>query len=151
MSLLFRGPGGAFEQPWVVYALMCDTVQHHLEARSATRAFRALHGVSRVLIRGSITVPARRLHVEARFLKRAFANRSVSELAITAHTLGAFTLRVRPGKRRRTRVVGKSALRLPLLPEQSSELNDVFGVLLDELVRITDGARSGELVDVLDV
>jgi hypothetical protein len=151
VSLLFHGPNGSFEQPWVVYALMCDTVQHHLERRSATRAFRALHRVSRALVIGTVAVPARRLHVEARFLKRALADRPISDLAITAHTLGAFTFRVQPGRRRRTRVVGRTALQLPLLSERSAGLSDLFGVLLDELVRITADAKRGEMVDVHDV
>jgi hypothetical protein len=150
MSLYFRGPTGSFEQPWVLYALMRDCVQHHLERGAVTRAFRAVHRISRALREGNVVVPARRLNVEARFLRRALRDLPVTDLAISAHTLAAYTPRVRAGLRRRTRVVGRSALSLPLVPERGGSLHDLFGPLLDELVRITAGARVGELVDVHD-
>jgi hypothetical protein len=46
MSLAFSGPGGSLEVRWIVYALLRDNVQHHLEGGKPSAAFSAVHETS---------------------------------------------------------------------------------------------------------
>ena len=49
MSLCFQCPGGAVEERWIIYALMRDNIQHHLEQGSPSGAFEGIHRVEAVL------------------------------------------------------------------------------------------------------
>jgi hypothetical protein len=85
MSLTFHGPHGAFERRWIVYAMLRDNVQHHLEGGAPTEAFSALHALGSALSRGEVTVPARKLHSELTQTHRLL-ERPIDDLAVSIRT-----------------------------------------------------------------
>ena len=64
MSLSFHGPKGSLEQRWIYYAMLRDSVQHHIEGGKPTEDFDCLHRVSDALVEHRVTVPALRLRKE---------------------------------------------------------------------------------------
>jgi hypothetical protein len=149
MGLVFSGPGGSFERRWIVYAMLRDNVQHHLEGGTPSLGFSALHALSDAVLNGSATVSALKLRDEA---ERAtvLIDRPISDLAVSIRTR-AVTTRVFPlPEVRGTLLASLAGWGLPFPLEHARKLGDLFGSLVDELLRVTEGAREGDEVTVSD-
>lgn len=149
MSLTFQGPGGAFERRWIVYAMVRDNVQHHLEGGVPTQAFSALHALADALSRGEVSVPAAKLHAE---LTQALEllERPIDELAVSVRTRAACSLLFPPPTLRATALVSEEDWTLPFPIAGAETLGDVFGSLVEELLRVTAGATPNDVLRVID-
>jgi hypothetical protein len=150
MSLTFLGPKGAVERRWVVYALLRDNVQHHLEGGEPGKEFLALHELGEALVRGEVTVPAAKLHQELVRAREALLSRPIGELAASVRTRAVMTLSFPLPDARGTALVSESGWTPPVLVQGAETLADVFGSLLLELIAATEGAADGEVVRVID-
>ncbi len=148
MSLSFIGPGGSFEQRWICYALLRDTVQHHLEGGTPSGRFRALHSIASALGR-RIQVPAPELlqEVEA---AATLLDRPVADLAISQRTGAILSLSWPIPEARQTQKLCEWEGRLELPYQDPKLLSDLFGTLVDGLRRITMPAKAGDVVQVVD-
>ncbi|MGH7294160.1 MAG: hypothetical protein ACRELB_04475 [Polyangiaceae bacterium] len=149
MSLSFFGPAGSFERRWIVYALLRDNVQHHLESKTPTTDFAAIHTIGDALVTGKATVPARKLRDE---LVRAqtLLDRPAAELAVSRRTRAVCSLRFPLPDTRDTALASSVEWTAPYAIEDAKTLGDFFGSLVSELLRVTDGAGEADVVTVRD-
>ncbi|WP_437737493.1 hypothetical protein [Sorangium sp. So ce1335] len=152
MSLSFSGPKGWIEQRWIVYALLRDSIQHHLEDGRPGEAFSAIHGAAGALGGQRVMLPARKLHDELRRAQAALAGRPIDALAISGRTRAVISLSWPPPEERETMLVRDWGDSVPLLGMPwGDSLDDVFGHLVDGLLRITEGASGSDQVEVMDL
>ncbi|WP_438010731.1 hypothetical protein WME89_20000 [Sorangium sp. So ce321] len=152
MSLSFSGPKGWIEQRWIVYALLRDSIQHHLEEGRPGEEFKAVHEVAGALGGRRVMLPARKLHEELRRARDVLAGRPINALAISARTRAVISLCWPPRDDRETMLVSDWGDSVPLLGGPGADsLDDVFGHLLDGLLRITEGASESDQVEVMDL
>lgn len=150
MSLTFQGPGGAFERRWIVYALLCDNVQHHLEGGVISAEFAALHTLGEALLRGDVTVPAAQLCAELR-RARVLLDRPIDDLAVSVRTRAACNLYFPvPAAERSTVLAEEEDWTVPFPVEGAEKLGDVFGSFLEELLRVAEGGSDGDVVRAVD-
>ncbi|CAN93426.1 MULTISPECIES: hypothetical protein [Sorangium] len=152
MSLSFSGPKGWIEQRWIVYALMRDSIQHHLEDGRPSAEFAAIHGAAAALGGQRVMLPARKLHDELRRARAELAGRPIDALAISGRTRAVLSLRWPPPEGLETMLVTDWGDSVPLLgAPRGDSLDDVFGHLLDGLLRITEGASESDHVEIMDL
>lgn len=149
MSLSFVAPGGSVERRWIEYALLRDNVQHHLEGGAASAAFTHLHRVSEALGGGEIALPARALHEEL-VKAKALLTRPIADLAISQRTRSVVELQWPPPPGATTTLLSATGI-TNVLNGREKTCGDSFGVLLQELLRITEAAPEGAQVRVSDV
>ena len=149
MSLSFIGPNGSVERRWIVYALLRDNVQHHIEGGASSAAFSSLHALGDALAKGEVRVGARSLHGE---LERAGAllDRPVAELAISVRTRAASTMQFPLPSEDGTMLASTANWTLPAALQSATTLREVFGSLVEELLQITQGAGEQDVVTVID-
>jgi hypothetical protein len=149
MSLSFIGPGGSCERRWIVYALLRDNVQHHLEDGTPTAAFATLHALGDALAKGEISVPIGALRAEldrvAPLLKRP-----VADLAVSSRTRAVCALELPLTSDRGTELASGVGWEPPISLASVATLGDAFGSLVDELLRITADAAEDARLTVLD-
>lgn len=151
MSLSFSGPNGSVEQRWIVYALLRDGVQHHLEGGTPSPEFEALHSIGQALGGKRVLVPARKLHEELTRARAALSGRPIQDLAISNRTHAVISLHWPPPAKPSTSLVDFQSGSIPLLGDFAGDrLDDVFGSLLESLLHLTDGAGEGDQVEVRD-
>jgi hypothetical protein len=146
MSLVFTGPGGSAERRWIVFALLRDNVQHHLEGGTPSEAFQSIHGVASALGGGSVSLDAAALRKELE-AARSLTSRPASDLALSTRTLAVISRRWPPPTDQKTELASELGWPIPAA-DGAQTLGDVFGDLIEELIRVT-GAGSG-VVEVLD-
>lgn len=152
MSLSFSTPRGSVEQRWIIYALLRDSVQHHLEGGAPTEGFRHLHSIAEALGGKRVVVPARALRDELLRAQAALSGRPLEDLAISARTRAVLSLSWPPPERRETLLVSEWGGSIPLLGDiQGGRLDDVFGHLLRDLLQITEGAGDADQVEICDL
>ena len=151
MSMSFTGPRGWIEQRWIVYSLLRDNVQHHLEGGAPSGAFEALHSLAGAIGGARVVVPALRLRAELERAKAALAGRPLDDLAISLRTRSVLSFHWPPQDRRETALVKTWGGSIPFISPSAATLDEVFGHLLDGLLRITDGASEGDTVEVIDL
>lgn len=147
----FTGPKGWIEQRWIVYALLRDNVQHHLEGGAPSKDFEALHSFASVLGGARVCVSAARLRDELTRAKRDLCARPIDDLAISLRTRSVIALSWPPPDRVETSLVKDSSSSIPMLGGNARSLDDVFGHLVDGLLRITEGASDVDVVEVNDL
>ncbi len=145
MSFLFVGPKGSFEVRWITYALLRDTVQHHL-----SEPVPALLRVSEALGAGTVTLPARQLRAEASAAQAALLERPAADLAVSERTLSVLAFRALPVATGSTQLVS-SIGGVPFVDPNAKTLDDVFGNLLRNLLSVTEGASDGDVIEVRDL
>jgi hypothetical protein len=150
MSLTFQGPKGAFERRWIVYAMLRDNVQHHLENGAPTEAFSALHGLGAALLRGEVAVPARKLRAELTEA-RGLLDRPIEELAVSVRTRAICALLFPLPNLQETELASRAEWTVPFPTAGARTLGDLFGSLIEELLRITEGASSEDEVTAIDL
>jgi hypothetical protein len=150
MSISFTGPKGWIEQRWIVYALLRDNVQHHIEGGTPTGKFQSLHSIAEALGGKEVKVPAGPLHEEL-LVARPLLGRPIEDLAISLRTRAVLSLHWPPPERRETMRVTEWGGTIPLISVTAKTLDDVFGHLLEGLIRITEEAPEGTVVDVIDL
>ncbi len=147
MSLAFSGPGGTVERRWVVYALLRDNIQHHLEGGEPEQGFAAIHAIAAALGGGPVHVGAAELRAE--LLKASVLKaRPIADLALSPPTISVITLRWPPPPGAETRLASEWGIELPLAAGATT-LGEVFGTLIDELMTIV-GSGEGGTVEVVD-
>ncbi|MCU0691245.1 MAG: hypothetical protein MUF54_07585 [Polyangiaceae bacterium] len=151
MSILFSGPKRSVEERWIVFALLRDNVQHHLEAGSPKPEFQALHRVISALGGGVTSVPAVQLHAEMVRARDALVARPIADLAISLRTRSVLTMDWPPPDRRETYLLADVDVTLPLLQPEAKTLGDLFGQFVDELIDITAGASDSDVVEIRDL
>lgn len=150
MSLIFIGPGGSVEHSWIAYALLRDNVQHHLEGGRRGASFHRLHQIADATRQKSVVLPARGLHDELLKAKEGLRDRPRTELAISMRTRSVISLVWPPPDKNETTLVSEQgAGLLPWLPSGESLL-DIFGHVIDDLLRITGGESTEATVEVHD-
>jgi hypothetical protein len=149
MSLSFIGPGGSAERRWIVYALLRDNVQHHLEDGAKTEAFGAIHSMGEALEKGEVRVGAQKLRAE---IERAEAllSRPIGDLAVSFRTRAVCAQMFPLPEARGTLLASEGAWQLPLTLQHAKTLGDVFGSLVLELKSITEGADAQTEITVID-
>ena len=137
MSLIFIGPAGSVEHSWIAYALLRDNVQHHLEGGRRGPSFHRLHQIADATRQKNLALPASGLHDELLKAREGLRDRPRSELAISMRTRSVISLVWPPPDKNETMLVSEQpGGLLPWLPS-GEQLLDVFGHLLDDLIRIT--------------
>lgn len=150
MSLSFTGPRGTVEQRWIVYALLRDNVQHHLENGEPGAEFGAIHEAAGALGGNRVVLDARQLRAE---LEKAatLLSRPIAELAISPRTRAVIDRSWPPPAGQETRtVLAKGNVTLAWLSPAAATLDGVFGNLVRSLLEITDGAAESDRVEVDD-
>jgi hypothetical protein len=147
MSLVFSGPGGSTERRWIVYALLRDNVQHHLEGGEPGSSFPAIHAVSSALGGGKAQVSASELKDELE-RARALDDRPIDDLALSPRTVAVISHRWPPPKDGSTRLASEWGIRVPAA-QGAKTLGEVFGNLIEDLLRVT-GDGDGAEVEVID-
>jgi hypothetical protein len=149
MSLTFTGPRGSFERRWIVYAMLRDNVQHHLEHGQPTPAFQHLHSLGQALSTGTFSVPALALRDELGRLA-SILELPIAELAISVRTQAVLTLLFPLPERSGTMLASDVGWELPFPLDGAMTLQDAFGSLVSELLRVTDGAVPADTLTVVD-
>jgi hypothetical protein len=149
VSLSFIGRAGSFERRWIVYALLRDNVQHYLEAGESASEFRAIRAIGDALAHGEVKVSARRLHAEV-VRVTPLLTRPLADLAISTRTRAACMLELPLPDTSSTALASSIGWQPPLPTADAKTLGDVFGSLVQELLRITENADVEEQVTVLD-
>lgn len=149
MSLTFIGPSGTIERRWIVYAMLRDNVQHHLEGGRPSGEFDALHGMADALLYGETTVSAATLSNEmSRLLP--LLEKPISELAVSNRTQAVQHFAFPLPQNLETCLAAQIEWR-PTYPLQgASTLGDVIGNIVAELQRITAQAGLDDVVKVID-
>lgn len=150
MSLMFAGPGGSFEARWMVYAMLRDNVQHHMEKGVPSARFACLHQVSRALGGGSVTLDAATLAEELSALKEVMAL-PVADLAVSTRTRAAITLQWPPPAEEGTTLLRDTDIKVPLLHAEVKQLGDVCAPFVSQLQAIIKGGDAGATVEVRDL
>ncbi len=153
MSLSYRGPSGAIEYRWIAYALLRDNVLHHLEGGKATGDFPLLHRITEALGGDPIELDALALRREAERVRDQLLRRPIAELAVSSRTRALLSYSVPlPGEALVTQLASECdfAPKSLLLPNAST-FDDAFGYLVRGLLVITEGAREGQVVQVVDL
>lgn len=149
MSLSFFGPSGSFERRWIVYAMLRDNVQHHLEGGTPSPAFAALHAVSDALAHGETTVSARTLREQVE-RARPLTEKPIDELAVSLRTRAVCSLHFPLPETRGTSLASRVDWPTSNVTAGAKTLGDLFGDLVSELLRITEGAGESDLVTIRD-
>jgi hypothetical protein len=146
LSICFIGPGGSCEYPWIRYALLRDNVLHHLEGGEPSQAFSAIYSIAGALRGASVSVSAIKLREE---LERArhLLELPIEELAISARTQAVISMERQLPIGGPTYVVGPS-LSLPWISQWTTRLDGVFGSLLREILRITEGVGPQDVLEI---
>jgi hypothetical protein len=152
MSLAFTGPSGTAEHRWIVYALLRDNVQHHLEGGTPdTTDFEALHAIDAALGGNPVRVNARQFRRE---LDRAsvLLPQPIAFLAISNQTRAILDRSWRASDRRGSRTTSAEGVvsTIPWLSSHARTLDDVFGNLVRSLMAITSLAGEADVVEVDD-
>lgn len=148
MSLTFLGPGGSFERRWIVYAMLRDNVQHHLEHGEPSPEFAALHAIGDALASGEISVSAVTLRAEIERARELLA-RPIEDFAVSYRTRAVYSFMVQP-REAGTLLASEAEWTIPFSTEGAKTLGDLFGTLVEELMRVTNGAKAADEVKVLD-
>jgi hypothetical protein len=151
MSLCFAGPGGEVEQRWIVYALLRDNIQHHIERGRPTPAFEEIHRVAQALGGGQVTLSAIRLRSELERAQASLGQRPISELAISVRTRAVLYGMWPLPETDSTIVVGADPRVIPWLPSRDCTLDEVFGNLIRRLLAVSGNAREDDRVEVTDL
>jgi len=149
MSLSFIGPTGSFERRWIVYAILRDNVQHHLEGGVPGPQFAALHAIGGALAQGEVRVSAPVLHAELERV-RPLLERPLLELAVSERTRAVCMLDLPLPAASATMLASSAGWQPPLPAHNPQTLGDVFGSLVVELLRVTEGAAEGDELTVVD-
>ncbi|MBS2022340.1 MAG: hypothetical protein JST92_08010 [Deltaproteobacteria bacterium] len=150
MSLDFQGPRGSIEQRWIIYALLRDNVQHHLEGGRQGDGFQALHGLQLALGGRPVSVSARRLHDELLKAQRELPAKPIDQLAVSGRTRAVISLTFPIPEVGETMLVAGSGVVVEPV-RGARTLGDVFGFLLDDLLRVTRDAGPDDQVVVTDL
>jgi len=148
MSLSFIGPGGSFERRWIVYAMLRDNVQHHLEKGTPSPEFAAMHAIGDALASGEVTVSALSLRSEIERARELLA-RPIEDFAVSYRTRAVYSFMMQP-REAGTLLATDAEWTIPFSTEGAKTLGDLFGTLVEELLRVTEGAKPGDDLKVLD-
>jgi len=129
--------------------MLRDNVQHHLEGGEPSAAFVHLHSLGQAMWSRTITVPALALRAE---LEQAAAvlELPISELAVSSRTQAVQLLAFPLPKTQNTVLMSEVGWEPAFSLEGASTLNDAFGSLVSELLRVTDGATTDSVLTVID-
>jgi hypothetical protein len=149
MTLAFHGPSGSFERRWIVYAMLRDNVQHHLERGTRGTEFAHLHALGDALVRGEVSVPASELRRE---LERVgdMLRLPIEELAVSVRTRSIQMLRFPVLTEGETVLAADIGWEAPFPLADALTLDDAFGSLVAELLRVTESATPSAVVTVVD-
>lgn len=151
MSLMFSGPKGTIERRWILYALLRDNVQHHLEGGTPGARFGAIHGVVEALGGRRTRINARELHAQAVSARDQLLHRPIDQLAIGARTRAVVSREVPRVDANTTALVPPGQTYGIVVLEGAKTLDDVFGPFVNELVAMTEGAGDDDFVEVSDL
>lgn len=147
--MCFQCPGGTVEERWIIYALMRDNVQHHLELGSPSGEFEELHRVEDVLGGQVVQLNALRLRAELCRAQVGLAARPISDLAVSAKTR-AVVEGTWPVEREPSTILAADSVAalVPWLPSDVRTLDQVFGNLIRSLLGVTSGVGPHDLIEV---
>lgn len=153
MSLSYTTSKGSYEQRWIIYAMLRDNVQHHLEGGKPTSSFSEIHAIAQALGGSQVVVSASRLRNELLRAKTDLCPRPLDQLAISLRTRSVLALQWPPPEHRATSLLKESGETVPLLGDlpSNSTLDDVFGSLVEGLLRITADCGPDDTVQVVDM
>lgn len=153
MSLTFIGPVSSFERRWIVYAILRDNVQHHLEDGSPTEAFAAIHAAGDALGQGpdGVSVNARKLRDELLIVKERLLQLSIAQLAISIRTRAVTSLAYPLPEHRETGLVQALEWTIPYPLDGAKTLGDIFGTLVNELLTAIGDPDPSASVRIVDV
>jgi len=146
LSICFIGPSGSCEYPWIRYALLRDNILHHLEGGEPSQAFSAIYSIAGALCGTSISILAVKLREELE-RARVLLELPIEQLAISARTQAVISMERQLPIGGPTQIVGPS-LNLPWIPQWTTTLDGVFGSLLRELLRTTEGTGPQDFIEV---
>lgn len=149
MSFTFLGPGGSCETPWIRYALLRDNVMHHLDQGGVSLRFACIYRAAAALGGTTVNVKAGQLHAELEAVAMDLLKIPADQIAISARTQAVIrfdaVLPVGPPT-----TLLPSEVALPWVQKDCRTLDDVFGSLVRDLLRITEGGNDNDAVQVID-
>lgn len=148
MSISLLGPRGAYEFPWIRYALLRDNILHHLEQGAFTSSFSETYKIGTVLGGAPVFLSASRLREESN-QAQALCLLPIGKLAISARTLAVLRFESTLPEGPPTRIIG-AELKLPWLASNAQHLADVFGDLVTALLHLTEGATAESVIEVVE-
>lgn len=148
MWLTFHSPRGSVEQRWTHCALLRDNVQHHLEGGKPSREFECLHTIGEAPAQRVVSVLARQLRAELERARQGLAGIPAASLAVSRGTLA---VQWPPPAAQETELAGAHARSLPFSDRPGATLGELFGPLLDRLLRITEGTSATDEVVVINL
>jgi hypothetical protein len=152
VSLSFSGPRGGFERRWIVYALFRDNVQHHLEDGTPSAEYGAIHGLGDALggDANGVEIDAVAVHEQVTRARATLGPLPISALAMSIRTRAVLTVSFPLPEHRGTALVSHLGWVVPFPIDNAKTLGDVFGSFMDELLKVTEGAKPGDLLRVID-
>lgn len=129
--------------------MLRDNVQHHLEHGAPSAEFSALHAIGEAPVVGSVRVPAVKLREEM-LRARELLSAPLADLAVSVRTRAVCARSFPLPTESSTMLVSEVEWTSPFPTEGLVTLGDVFGSLVEELLRITEGARAEDEVEVLE-
>lgn len=151
MSFSFVGPNGGFERRWIVYALLRDNVQHHLEGGAPSPAFAAIHSISEALGAGpeGVKISGAKLKEEVAVIQSRLASIHIDELAVSLRTRAVITRSFPLPTLRATELARLMDWSVPFPTDQAETVGSLFEDFLEELMEIC-GEASDSVVCVID-
>lgn len=150
MSMIFIGPAGSCEFPWIQYALLRDNIAHYFEQKGKGESFSELQRAGEALGGRAVTASALRLREEVS-KAQALCLLTVDKLAISDHTKDVLFLHLMPAQPSlQSLQIDGFDLQLPWSGGEPRLLGDVFGNLIESLLAITQGAQDKDVVEVID-
>ncbi len=148
MSISFLSRAGAFEAPWIQYALLRDNVLHHIDAGQMTPRFQELYRIGECLGGATVKVSAVRLREQVQ-QAQLLCQLPIEKLAVSARTKAVISMDVELPIGPPTRIIG-IGLNMPWIAEERNTLGDVFGQIVRKLLQITEGTTESDLVEIVD-
>jgi hypothetical protein len=149
VSLTFTAANDSLEIRWIVYALIRDNVQHHLEEGKPGARFEAIHRAADALGGTPVKLRAGQLAEELAAVEATLLARPIAVLAMTARTRAVIHYQWPALTEPASEVVGPLAL-FGGLVRGAATLGDVFGETVRALGRLAATVGPDDAVVVTD-
>lgn len=150
MSLSFVAKNRAFERRWIVYALLRDNVQHHIEHSSPDPRVSVIHAIAGALGKDQLELDAIQLRDALLLVRQEVLTKGIEELAVSVRTRAVSTGAYPPPSSTETALVNSMEWSPPFQLQGAKTLDDVLGSFVDELLQVIGPPTEGDTVKIID-